>query len=232
MISDDFGTLHLPTVPPQEGAALLWSDYTVNTIAVLVSVALLLINLRSYLRLLPVLTACLFRVNPNISLEHNFHTAADRNNAAWTMLIPFAILMDRFSLYRPSFLEGIPPEWSLASTLIPLAAFILARYIFFPLRPVQLNGDNSRAAHLHLFSNFSVLVPTLLLSLGIMMVLQAQEPAIKTVLLAETGLFYFFSILMTGRILARQCSALPTFLYLCALEIIPAALIVVPGLIF
>ena len=233
MISDDFGTLHLPMTPGDEGAVtLLWSDYPVNVIAILISAVLILLILRNYISLFPTLTACLFRPNPNISLEHNFHTARERSNFAWAMLLPFAILVDRFNLYKPSFLGKIPPEWSLVSVFGVIAAFVAVRFLLFPLRPVRLHGDESKAAHLNLFTNFSVLVPTMILSFGIMHVLHAQEPTIRTVLLLETGLFYFLSIILTGRILARQCSALPTFLYLCALEIIPAALIIASVLMF
>lgn len=229
---DSFGQLHLPQTAPQDVAGtFVWSECNVNIVLVLVSVVLVLLCLKDFVRLMPTLFSCLFRTRPNIELEHHFHTSRERNICALAFLIPFALTVDRFRLYHPSFFDRIPPEWSAAAVLGAAAAFLILRYLFYPLRPYQLHGDESKAAHFFLFTCFTLLVPVMLLSVGGMLISGAQDSAVRSVLIAETAIFYFISIIRTGRFLALQCSGLTTILYLCALEIIPAAIVVISDII-
>ena len=229
---DTFGQLHLPQTAPQEVAeAFVWSECPLNTILVLMSVVFVLTVLRDFIRLLPTLSACMFRTRPNIELEHNFHTSRERDICSLAFLIPFILIVDRFRLYHPSIFDRIQPEWSSVAVMGAVIVFIVLRYIFYPIRPDQLHGDESKAAHCFLFTCFTLLVPLMLLSIGAMLVFNAPEDAVRSVLLVEIAIFYFISIIKTGQFLAGQCSGLSTILYLCALEIIPATFAVVSDLI-
>ena len=233
MTADDFGTLHLPLSPDDiVTTATLSTDWLPNRILMVVSAVLAILVLKDYIRLMPTLLACLTRVNPNISLEHNYHTAGERNTCAWVLLVPFVLLIDRFHLYNPSFMDRLPFGMSIPVILAAIAAFNILHFLFLPLRPVKLHGDISKAAHMCIYTCFIPAVSAMLLTLGAMLVFNCSESAIRHVLLLELAVFYLLSTVMTGRILARQCSVLPTFLYLCALEIIPAVLIVASCLIF
>ena len=228
---ETFGQLHLPTTAPQEAAgAFVWSECTVNAVLVLVAVVPVLLVLKDFIRLLPTLCSCMFRTRPNIELEHNFHTSRERDVCSLAFLLPFILIVDRFKLFHPSFFDRISPEWSVSAVLGAVAVFLILRYFFFPIRPNQLHGDEAKAAHCFLFTCFVLLVPLMLMTVGAMLALGAQDNAIRDVLLVEIGVFYLISIIRTGQFLTGQCSALPTILYLCALEIIPATFAVVSDL--
>ncbi len=225
---DNFGQLHLPQTAPQEASGVfVWADSIPNIILVLVSAALVLTVLKTYFRLFPTLLTCLLKTRPNIELEKNFHTSAGRSICCAAFLLPFVLMVDRFRLYSPSLLGKVPPEWSVAVLFGVTVIFFLLRFIFYPIRPNELQGDESKAAHCFLFTCFDVMVPVMLVSLGGMLVFNVEETVIRYVLLGETAFFYLISIVRTGVFLGIQCSVLGTILYLCALEIIPAALVVI-----
>lgn len=231
MATDGFGTLHLPATPAEiAGMEPSWSDCTVNVIVTLVAVILFVINLKDYLRQLPALSGCLFRARPNVSLEHSIHSSTERSLTALTLSLPFLLMVDRFGLYRPSFIDTLEPQWTIASRAAVLAAFVIIRWLISLLRPSKLNGDESAAAVNVLFTSFIPLVTVMLVSLGTMLIFKVPDDSIRIVLLAETAAFYLAFLLVSGRIMALRCSALQTFLYLCALDIIPAALIVASGM--
>jgi len=67
---------------------------------------------------------------------------------------------------------------------------------------------------------------------GILYLVGADDLTVKTFLLIETGVTYLLYLLRRGQILSGSCNPLTTFLYLCGLELLPAALLVVPAVIF
>lgn len=225
---DTFGQLHLPQTAPQEASdVFVWAESTPNIILVLVSTALVLIVLKVYFKLFPTLLSCFLKTRPNIELEKNFHSSATRSICSAAFLLPFILMVDRFRLYSPSLLGKVAPGWSVAAIFGVVVAFLFLRFVFYPIRPNELRGDESKAAHCFLFTCFTVMVPVMLLSLGGMLVFNVEETVIRYVLLGEIALFYFISIVRTGLFLGIQCSALGTISYLCALEIIPAVLVVI-----
>ena len=234
MVPEGFGTLHLPDAPcTAETASLMaWESNPAVPVAVLVAVLLFIFNLKDYIRLLPTVFACTGRAKPNIALEHNIHTFKERNITALTLLIPFVLLVHKYGMYKPSFLEDLPPVWSLLSGFGAVAAFLAVRYLFYPLRPYRLHGDESKAAHNVLYTCFIALVTIMVATAAGMSIFKASTNSVRAVLLIETAVFYFLSIIRSGQILSLHCSALSTFLYLCALEILPAALTVVSALVF
>jgi len=47
----------------------------------------------------------------------------------------------------------------------------------------------------------------------------------------EAGVLYLIYLLRRAQILSMSCNSLTTFLYLCGLELLPAALMVVPAVV-
>ena len=231
----DFGTLHLPAdAPAPVGAA--WADVPVNTVLVILSALACLIWLSDLLRLMPQLLECASRVRPNLSLEHSLHQARSRDFAAFVMLIPFCLLTDRYGLYQPGFIASLQPEWHVAALLGVLVGWLLLRKaiaaITLAIRPPRLDSESRSARLKVLYNCFVLTVPLMLLTAFVAsFFFKAPDGTVRSILWAEVGLMYLVSLLRGGQILRTGCSALSTFLYLCALELIPVAALVASAVI-
>lgn len=227
MTAEGFGILHLGTSAPEAAVQAAWSGCTANVIVFLFTLVLFILNFGNFLHLLPEALSCIFRSKPNIGLEHNIHSSAERNTTAWVLMPAFAMIADRYRLYNPSFLSWLPYGWSLLATALVILAFIACRYIFYPFRPHDLRGDVSKAAHNVLYTCFIGMMCVVLPTACITLMVHTPDGVARNILLYEIAFFFLLSVIRTAQFLARQCSVFSTFSYLCALELIPAALVTV-----
>ena len=77
-----------------------------------------------------------------------------------------------------------------------------------------------------LYNYFIALVSVAVPTIGILPLFSVREDIISTVFLALTGLAFAFATVRAWQILKSRRSPLPTILYLCGLEILPAAAVV------
>jgi hypothetical protein len=71
----------------------------------------------------------------------------------------------------------------------------------------------------------------LLVTVGILALIGLDYSIVRLVLYGETALVYLLFLSRCAQILSLSCNHLRTFLYLCALEILPAALLVVSAVV-
>ena len=212
MISDDFGLLQLPCLPPGiQETALRWRDLPENKTVLFLSLILLLITFKDFSRLFPQLLQCLWRHRENIILEHNISSSQSRNILFLSMLFPVAAVLNRFF------------NWGYLPMAAGLAFFLFLRILLYQLSRVKLRGEEKRAARRIILNAFIILGPAIIISSLALMFMNVPDRTICIVTMAESGLFYLVSILRTGEIFSSGCSGFSTFLYLCALEFAPAA---------
>ena len=70
-----------------------------------------------------------------------------------------------------------------------------------------------------------------LITVGILEIAGLESAIVRYVLYAEIGLVFILLLHRTSQILSLSCNHLRTFLYLCALEILPAVLLVVSAVV-
>ena len=160
------------------------------------------------------------------TLEHSIGTSRSRNAAAFIQAIPFCLVLDRYAVVRPAFWSGIPAAWSAPATIGLVAAFLLVRrllYAFF--RPRHLSGESFDALRHNLYNYLLLLVPLLLLTVAVLTPAHAPDAAGRRILTGEILAVWAFALVRSGQILGAHGSGLSTFLYLCGLEILPAALL-------
>ena len=210
-----------------------WGDLTVNRILAVVAVGLMILSLPDLLRLVPHLLYSFDRSRGSVELEHSLGTARTRNVAALSFTLPFCLLLDRYALVRPRFWEHIPASWSAPAVLGLLAAFLLVRLLCYVLfRPRRL-GSEEFATLKHLPYNYFILMAALtLLTAGACSVFGVPDGTVRTVLMWEIAAVWLFTWVRSGQFLAGHGIGFPTFLYLCGLEIIPAALLVAVVMFF
>lgn len=219
------GKLEMSAVPVQEAAqAMLWDDLLLNRVLVVAAVLIGIAGLRDLLRLLPELLYCFSRPRASVSLEYNTSVVRMRNTAALISILPFCLLADRFGLFRPELWSAVPEEWSAPATVGVFLAYLLLRTVCSALiRPPRLSGTAADAVRRSPWNYFILLTLLMLLTAGLLYIFRPSDTVVRISLYAETALFFLLSLLRSGQILASGFSGLTTILYLCGLELLPAA---------
>ena len=227
------GELLLPQTPPDPVRDLQWQDLTTNRILVVAAAVVFLLYIAEIIRLLPSLVQVASRWRGAVYLEHSVNMARSRNLSAMAMAAPLCLLADRFALYRPDWWIAIPPAWSAPAFIGIWGVFLLVRRgISAIVLPHTLDSD-SRGAVKYTLNTFTILAGILMLSTALVMkAFQAPDASVRMVLLVLAGFFWLFSLLRTGQILGAHCGGFTTILYLCALEILPAGLLVLSAVLF
>ena len=236
MISDIFtsGTLEMASTPvPIPVEAAQWGTFTVNRIAITVAVLLLVADLADIIGLMPHLKECFFRARGNLGLEHNVRDARSRNLCALICTLPFCLVADRYSLFRPEIFEGIGLGWSLAVTFgVLMTTFLLHLLSKALMRPPRMDSEEYTAAHCCSWTYFIIFCAIMLLAVGIMNLAGASDALIRNVLYALAAIFYLLSLRRCRQILSFRMGGLSTILYLCGLKILPMAPAMVLALFF
>lgn len=219
------GKLEMSAVPVQEAAqVMLWDDFLLNRVLVVAAVLIGIAGLRDLLRLLPELLYCFSRPRASVSLEYNTSVVRMRNTAALISILPFCLLADRFGLFRPELWSAVPEEWSAPATVGVFLAYLLLRTVCSALiRPPKLSGTAADAVRRSPWNYFILLTLLMLLTAGLLYIFRPSDTVVRITLYAETALFFLLSLLRSGQILASGFSGLTTILYLCGLELLPAA---------
>lgn len=222
------GRLEMSTAPlPEFQTPAEWNDLLPNKIAIVLSVVLVLIYLKDIIRLIPPLLYALDRKRGGESLEYNVSAARMRNTVALIYTLPFCLIADYCGAYRPGFWSMVPPEWSSAATLgVMLAYFLLRRLCYAAIRPGKMSAESLATLKHSLYNYFIALVSVAVPTIGILPLFSVREDIISTVFLALTGLAFALAMVRAWQILKSRRSPLPTILYLCGLEILPAAAVV------
>lgn len=195
---------------------LSWTDNPVNGILSVVCLLVVMCDIKDFLIIWKPLMPALARWKPLVSLEYNMQLSRTRNRLAGLLFLPFCLAADWAGLTPlPLFLlAGV-----LAGT--GLLKWTISRI----LSHKRVSQDNWNAATNAAFSLFIVLSVISVLSAGIMGAFRVYENVARIVLYAEIGLFYLLSLVREAQILNSNCGPLRSFLYLCALELPPAAVL-------
>ena len=233
----DFGTLHLPSEAPAVDPLIDWWDVPMHAWLVVICAILLLLLIPGIYRLLPAVSGCLIRSRGNIEIEHSVSRARTRSLYSRAMVIPFIIVADRFKLYDPDFIAGWDQPWLLLLELYAvLFAYLVLRIILhavvLSVGRKHFHTEKRLAIRRGQHNYFICFVLVMMFSLCILRVFGAADDVYRNVIYAELALFWLISIVREGQILRSECGGLITFLYLCALEFLPAGAVVASATVF
>lgn len=222
------GTLDMSTEPFSRIAGeLQWGDILVNRIAVMTTLVLLILEIPDLIRLYPQLLRCLSRWKGNLELEHSVSLARTRNNVALVAGISVCLIADRWSLADPSIRQAAPAELKLAITAALLTGtVVLRRLIFIATKFRSLTSEYASTLR-HTFFNYLILLASLVLVTALAAAaLRLSDGTVRHILYAEGAVFYLIHLIRSMQILRYGCGILATFLYLCALEILPVGILI------
>ena len=233
MFDDPFksGQLLLPDTPPEAVAAAGEGLSLAASILVAVSVLLFLLALRSFLSVLPYLADNILRARGSAALENSVRVSRDRNLVAAVFLIPAILLIYRYRLFDIAYFDTLTPDLRLAAVAGVFVVYLLLRFILYRWMRPRRRYDDYQMAYRAGYTFFILLMMLALTTVGICYVLRLPDETVKTLLLVESGVMYLLYLVRRGQILSMSCNSLTTFSYLCGLELLPTALMVVPAVV-
>lgn len=227
------GRLHLPVDPLTDGTqAAAWGELVSNRVYICLSVIAFIILLSELLRMLPLLLDCYSRVKAHYEIEHSYTSAQMRTFIFWVMVIPFCLMLDRFSVYSPDYLDMVQGEWRSTLVILSFLGYMLLRHFVFMAAGPKLSQEPSAMVHHAMYSYFIVMVLFMLVSCGMLLIFNVNDLVIKHVLLVEIIISAVFALVGCKQNLAQYCSGFATILYLCSLELIPAGIFIACGTYF
>ena len=201
-------------------------------ILAIISTVSVIILMRRLLNIYPSLLACIIRWKESINLEASVKHSLDRNMFAVAMIIPFCLIVYRFGISSPAFMEGINETFSLLIIIgIFGAYFALRRAMIRIMRPKKMNPKTYKAAICCAYTFFIILTLTLFFVGGIMALLKTDPIVTRTAIIWLSAIIYGIYIFRKTQIFTSSCSIFRGFLYLCGLEIFPTGVLVASALI-
>ena len=205
-----------------------WDTLLTNRILVVLAVVFVLMSLPNLFRVFPSLVDCFRRSRGNVSLEHSVNLSHMRNLCSLAAALPLCLAVSRFGLASPRFFSLVDPLWHSLMVMGILLVFLLLRHLLFIFfKPYKLSSENSDIVH-HVLYTFNIILVIMMLStIAVMLVLGTAEDVVRKVLLWEMAGVWFLSLVREGQIFASYIRGFSTFLYLCAFELLPVAVLVV-----
>lgn len=225
------GQLLLEDTPAEEVAETAAGMPVLFTVLVLAFMLAAILFLPRFLSIAPLLFDSLFRARGSVSLETSVRASNDRRLIAAVLLIPAALLTYRYRIYDAAFLRDLSEGWRLLAVMGVILVFALLRLALYNILKPRRNNDFYRLARRTSYTYFILLVILALVSVGVLALFGCDDNLVRKVILIETILLYLSFLVRRAQILALSCNPLRTFLYLCALEVIPTSALVVSAIL-
>ena len=202
-------------------------------ILALVALLLALALMKRIVCILPMVVTCLFRWKENINIDTSLRLRTERDLAASAMLLPFCLLATKFGLYCPDVISDMSQNATLGITLAVFVGYLLLRAsLIAAVRPKRMSSGIYHAATSTEHTYFIILTAVLLVIGGTMSVAGATPHSIKVAMFWLSGSIYTLFLARKLQIFASSCNLFMSFLYLCALEILPTGVLIASAVIF
>jgi len=228
------GKLEMPLTDPfyLDNMVLTWSDYPINQILEVILFILTLLSLRTFIIILPYVIKSISRVKYCLSIDSNLHLRNDRNIISMLSILLMVLLLDKYRIINSYYLDHINPEWHCLATLGVLISWLIIRRICFRICSIKITRHDIFLCAHKSFMNFIIVTSLLiLLATGIILQCNLDSKMARNIILGIIGLMYLLSLIKKMQILNLICSPLTSFLYICALEIIPIGSLVATTLL-
>lgn len=223
------GTLEMPVSvsAAYSDSALVWSDFTVNTVLVVIATLLMFLSMRIFLNIAHLLFDSLSRWKACVNIDASVQLKGDRNTLAAIVTLPIALVADRYAFFNAQILDTIPRAWSSLVTLGIILVWLLVKHIIFYFLSLRApRPETFRTANTSFFNYWILTGLLLVLTAGVIAFAGVQDGTGRLILLYEVAVMYLVAILRKSQILLSFCGPLTTFLYLCALEFIPTGALI------
>ncbi len=202
-------------------------------ILALISTLTVISLLKRLVNIFPTLLACMNRWKESVNLEGSVKNSYDRDILAIAMVIPFCLTAERFRLYAPSFMEGPGENLHIGLTFGVFFAYCLVRILALTMtRTGKIDKKRCDIANKVSYTFFIILTLVLVATGGVLSFFDVEPEVTRDAMLWISAFIYALLLVRKTQIFSSGCSIFTSFLYLCALEIIPTGLLIASALIF
>lgn len=204
------------------------SEDPIFAAAAVVSAILFLASLGTFFRVMPSVLGSMTRWKANLEIEDSLQFSKSRNIIAAVLFVPLVMIFYNFGIFHPAFLDSVPKLWRFPLVVAIFTFYLVLRSFLNWQLELQNYSSNTFTAANNSFYNFTIILfLTLFVSMMLLKPFQIGDDALRVVLTVIFFISYAFYIYRRGQIFASACGPLPTFLYLCTLEIIPTGMMVI-----
>ena len=199
----------------------------------LVSLVLVIAMLRRLVGIFPSVLECMVRWKENVYLQHSLKTRTDRDLFAAAMLIPFVLTAHRFRMYCPDFMQGMSDDAGLGVTFGVFAGYLILRLACRHMFRISKTPNSVYETATDSVKTYFIILTILLMAAGgISSLTDASLPHSRIAMFWISGAMYLLFLVRKSQIFHSSCSLFTTFLYLCALEILPTGVLIASAVIF
>ena len=208
-----YGILRMASEPFNAAARdVTWVSTPVVSALILISIIILALSIRDFRSILPQALESVFYWKQGIKIQENMHASQARNMTAVSLILPFCLIS---AYYSPDFMSIF------ALPVYAVAYMLLKEIIGRSYTPSGASGKMCKATR---YTSITLFIPLTLLMLATVVVGAIPgitDRAVSIALGVELALCFFIQIAREWEILRSVSGPFPTFLYLCALEILP-----------
>lgn len=199
----------------------------------LISLFVMMFALRTLVEVFPSLMACLIRAKESINLEASVQLSRGRNILSVCLALPFFLVVWQRGLYMPSFMDSLDENLRFCVIIGIFLTLVLLRMMLERImKPKTVNSKTYATACKTDRTFFSLLTLILLAMGGIMSIFSTPADVVTSAMLWVSAAIYLIYIRRKTQILTSSASFFASFLYLCALDLIPTGAVVASAIIF
>lgn len=226
------------SIPPREALPdiqvdeALWTSDPVFGAMVVGAVIVGIICIPRILKLSGNVFGCLLRWKETANLTASVPLSRDRNTLCTASLLPLSLISARYRLFELDLMDGKAP-WVVALISLGLLflLFLFRNILVYNFGPRRL-ADLWKISRTNFYNGIIVVTIIGLLVSGIGAITDMPDITVKKILLHVFGGIFFIFFYRNLEILSWKGQRFKAFLYLCALELTPIALLVVSTIIF
>ncbi len=205
----------------------------VFNILALISVLIVITLLRRLVNIFPSLVTCMIRWKESVNLEASVKNSYDRNIIAIGMIIPFCLVAAKFRLYNPSFMDNLGEDIRIGITSGVFILYAMTRLLASTMIHTGIGKKKTYETANKAAYTFFIMLTIILAGIGgVLSFANVSAGIIRSAMLWISVFIYTLYMLRKTQIFASSFSIFTSFLYLCALEIIPTGMLVVSALLF
>ena len=233
MIEEAFRTGRLLlSETPSEGMTSLPAEFPfTESVLMVVFILLALMTLKSFIGILPFLSDSVLRARGSAALENSVRVCRDRNIIALVLLLPAVLLLYRYRLYDPDYVQGMSPDLRMLTVAGVFIGYLLLRFLLYLWLKPRRRSDDYQLAYRAGYTFFILMMLLILVTVGVLYLFHVNDLTVRIFIWAEAAFVYLIYLLRRGQILSLVCNPLTTFLYLCALELLPTALLIASAVV-
>ncbi len=215
------------------GAPHLWSDALINCGLVSATIILAILCISQLIEVFPIVFAGIFRTKPVLSFESNVRLGKERDMVAWVAYLALCLIFARFDVISLRFMEKFPFGISTLFVIGIMLAYMMLRMSLIKAFEPKRRGKEYYMASNNLYFNFLILLAGAMCATVLFCLYKDMNDLIvRRILLYEIVGTAALLALRKLEILSNYCNLFLGFLYLCALEIFPAGLLIAASLLF